>query len=244
MRRSPGGTTTAAFDRLDRASRDHLHAAMGRIVGASSIQRGMSFGAAAGLDLRDRPVRTQRGLLVQASGRRFQFQEPGGLEYDRYTLGAYGYLPIRGHVLSLRGLVERTSAADDLVIPFYLLPSLDGHLLPGYASHRFFGRDLLSLTAEYIVPLFQFSDVFAVDALLSTGAGSVYDDLAEQFEASISFDRVLESGRTYPLRPSAAIGFALESASTFGWDLRVLLGWGTEGIRLVKFGFIHDLQGI
>lgn len=233
-----------ALMRLSAASLRHLDAASGSLPGTSALQRGISYGTAAGLDLRDRPYRPRRGVLLQASMRRFRFQEPGNLRFERYAVGAYGYLPLRGGVLSLRTLLELTEADGDVTLPFYFLPSLDGRTLPGYAIHRFFGNDLFALTVEYAVPLFQFANVVALDALFSAGAGSVYDDISEQFEARISFDDVFDDGAgAYPLRPSAATGIALESDAR-GWDVRILLGWGTEGLRLVKFGFVHDVQGI
>lgn len=154
-------------------------------------------------------------------------------------------LPVGWNVLSLRALTRRTEADGDLVVPFYLMPSLDGRLLPGYAWNRFFGNDLFVVTAEYAVPLFQLFDSAAMDELFSIGAGSVYDDIFEQFEGSIAVDDIrAAASNAYPLRPSVAVGFHLQSFSTNAWNVRALLGWGTEGIRLVKFGFIRDLMDV
>lgn len=227
-----------AFVRLDGPSQERLTAA----VTGAPLETNV-YGLDAGIDLREGPGRRHRGALLQASARRHTFPQSGRDAFDRYEVGAHLWIAFDQQRLSLRALTRLSDAP--LTVPFYLLPILDDRLLPGYAWYRFVGNDLVAFTLEYAVPIFQFFEYAAMDAVLSAGAASVYDDISEQFESSISFEKTVTADRTaYPLRPSAAIGFELESFTEDGWSTRVLLGWSPEGIRLVRFGFVHDLQSV
>jgi hypothetical protein len=94
-------------------------------------------------------------------------------------------------------------------------------------------------------PLFNVYNTVGFDALLSLGAGNVYDDLFDQFRADIAFKDNLDLGQaSYPLHPSIAVGFDFYRARPGGFTFRVLAGLGTEGVRLVRFGFVQDLRDI
>ena len=215
------------------------------VLSTDRVFKGIGFGVAAGIDLRDNPIRSTKGLYLQGFATRYDFSEPSGLAYDQFGASAHAFLPFRDNTLAVRAVVELTRNEGDVDIPFFLLPSLHGRMLPGYSWNRFFGNDLFALQFEYVVPVFDVLNWAALDALLSVGAASVYDDLFDQFKPALTFDRELEPGReTYPLRPSAAIGFQIESLSRHDFNLRVLLGWGSEGVRAVRFGFVQDLRDI
>lgn len=233
-----------ATERLDERSLHNLQFSTGSGED-DGLQEGLAYGLLGGIDLRDRPVRPRRGMLVQAIAQRFDFQTPSGLTYDQLGIYAYGFIPVRSGTVALRAVTQLTDQRSSVTIPFYLLPSLHGRILPGYSWDRLFGPDMLALTIEYQVPLFNIFDWAALDWLFSVGAGNVYDDLFDQFEAVITFKEHLEPGRdTYPLRPSISTGFDFFTFDPTGWDARILLGWGTEGIRLVKFAFVHDLRKV
>ncbi len=230
-----------ALGRIDAESRRNLEF----VTGEAGVQEGFAYGLTAGIDLLDRPIHPRSGLLVQASVQRYAFDEPVGLEYDQHSVYAYGYVPLREGVVALRAVTLLTDQRGDTIIPFYLLPSLHGRLLPGYAWNRFFGPDLLVLNLEYVRPLFNAFNAVGMDGLLSFSAGNVYDDLFDQFKPAVTFDKTIEPDQaSYPLRPSLAAGFDLYSSRRGGFDFRVLLGLGTEGVRLVRFSFVHDLRGI
>lgn len=233
-----------AIARLDTESFENLRFSTG-FGEAQAVQEGLAYGVMSGIDLRDQPVRPRRGLLLQGIAQRFDFSQPSGLQYDQYEFYVYGFVPFRAGTLALRAVTRLTDQRSDVTIPFYLLPSLHGRILPGYSWDRFFGPDLLAFTFEYKMPLFNVFNWAAMDALLSAGAGNVYDDLFDQFEADITFKDELKPGQdSYPMRPSISAGFDLFTLEPGGFDVRVLLGWGTEGIRLVKFGFVHDLREV
>ena len=233
-----------AISRLDPESLENLELTAGS-SSSDRIQKGFAFGLVGGIDLLDRALRPRRGLLLQASTQRFQFDVPDGLEYDQHGFYAYGFLPVRRGVVALRAVTILTNQRGTTPIPFYFLPSLHGRMLPGYSWDRFVAPDLFVLTAEYMHPLFNVYNIIGLDALLSVGAGNVYDDLFDQFKADLTFEDDPSPGQaSYPLRPSVAAGFDLYRANRSGFDFRVLVGLGTEGIRLVRFGFVHDLRDI
>ena len=236
---------TGATSKLSPESLSNLLSSAGMLPNSTDFYEGFGYGLAAGIDLRDNPIRTGKGLLVQGFANRYDFGGVPEPAYDQYGVSAYAYVPVGTNTLALRVNTQLTSNRGEGDIPFFLLPSLHGRMLPGYSWDRFFGMDLLAVNLEYIVPLFDLYRWVAMDALVSVGAANVYDDISEQFEPSVSFDKRLEPNQeTYPLRPSAAVGFQVESFTRFDLDIRVLLGWGTEGMRLVKFGFVQDLRDI
>ncbi len=232
-----------AIGRLDSESLQNLEFAT---VGPSDgVQEGASYGLVAGIDMLDRPVRPRSGLLFQGSLQRFTFGSPNGLEFDQHEIHLYGFIPVLSGIIALRGVTVLTDQRGTTPIPFYLLPSLHGRVLPGYSWDRFFGPDLLALNVEYIYPLVDAYGLLRLDGLLAVGAGSVYEDLFDQFAAEITFTGDLERGReSYPLRPSITAGFDLYRENRTGFDLRVLVGLGTEGISLVRFAFMRDLRDV
>ena len=228
-----------AVSRLSPESLENL------LLSTDRLFEGMGYGVAAGIDLRDDPILSTKGLHLQGFATRYDFSEPDGLAYDQFGAFAHAFLPFRDNTLAVRAVMQLTRNEGDVDIPFFLLPSLHGRMLPGYSWDRFFGNDLLALQLEYMVPVFNVRNWAALDALLSVGAANVYDDLFDQFKPALTFDRELDSDRdSYPLRPSAAIGLQIKSFSRHDFNLRVLLGWGTEGVRVVRFGFVQDLRDI
>ncbi|MEX0747438.1 MAG: hypothetical protein WD275_05505 [Rhodothermales bacterium] len=230
---------SGAVGRLSAESLENL------VLSTERVFEGMGYGVAAGIDLRDNPIRSTKGLYLQGFATRYDFSEPSGLLYGQFGASAHAFLPFRDNTFAIRAVMLLTRNEGEVDIPFFLLPSLHGRMLPGYSWDRFFANDLFALQLEYVVPVFDVFNWAALDAIISAGAAGVYDDLFDQFKPALSFDRELEPGReTYPLRPSAAIGFQIDSFSRHDFNLRVLLGWGTEGVRVVRFGFVQDLRDI
>ncbi len=234
---SPG-----AVQRLSPLSQLYLFYAAGETSDAPRYQEGLTVGLSGALDFRDRPARPRRGLLLEASAHRSEFRATPNIAFDRFEAYAYGYIPVRDNTFAVRVVAMNVNHKSKAPIPFYMHPTLDDRLLPGYSRNRFYGNDLLALTAEYGVTLFQMVGFAAMDALLSAGVGNVYLDMFREFEPAISFDEDPGAGPRYPLRPSVAAGFNLQGYDTDGWSMRVLLGWGVEGVRLVRFAFVHDMR--
>ncbi len=238
-----------ALERMDDLSRRFFLQSVGeapvsRDGSATSVQEGISFGIAGGLDFRDNPIRPRRGAHFQGSARRYLFRGDPGVEFDLLEGYAYFYVPVRDNTLALRTVAMVTESNSDALIPFYLHPTLDDRLLPGYSRYRFYANDLLAITAEYSMPMFVVPQFAALDAVVSVGAGNTYLDLFRHFKPAITFDRDIEGDPRYPLRPSAALGLNLTGYDAGGWSARVLLGWGTEGMRLVRFAFVHDVRRV
>lgn len=229
-----------AVERLSPLSTIYLFYSAGE-RGAPDVQEGGRFGIAAAVDLRDRPARPRSGLLVQGSAQRFRSPE-SNVKFDFFRADVNAFVPVGDNVIAVRLVGMNVNHLTRTRIPFYVHPRLDSHLLPGYSRDRFHGNDLLVVTAEYAMPLFQIPDFAALDALVSLGAGNVYFDLFREFKPAITFDEEVRSSDEYPLRPSAAIGFNLQGYDVGGWEMRVLLGWGTEGVQLVRFGFVQDVR--
>lgn len=235
---------SGAVQRLDPLSQQYLFYAAGETADAPEYQEGLAIGISGALDFRDHAARPRRGLLLQASAHRSEFRAAPNIAFDRFEASAYGYIPLRDHTLAVRVVAMNVNHKSKAIIPFYMHPTLDDRLLPGYSRNRFYGNDLLALTAEYGLTLFQVSGFAAMDALLSAGVGNVYFDMFREFEPVISLDEDPGAGPRYPLRPSVAAGFNLQGYDTDGWSMRVLLGWGVEGVRLVRFAFVHDIRRV
>src|SRR5690606_40300724 len=127
-------------------------------------------------------------------------------EFDLLESYAYFYVPVRTNTLALRTVAMVTKSNSEALIPFYLHPTLDDRLLPGYSRSRFYANDILAITAEYSMPMFVVPQFAALDAVVSVGAGNTYLDLFRHFKPASTFDRDIEGDPLYPLRPRAARG--------------------------------------
>jgi len=214
----------------------------GRDPGREQI--GVRLGASVQLDTRDDARRPTEGLLLQGIWDHYVSLDDSGLDFDQLDLNAYGYVPLGGaHRLALQGRLAVTFERDDVPVPFYQLPTLDGSLVPGWNRSRFVGADRLITSALYRFPLFDVSGLVRFEGHLGIHAASVYDDIGDQFEASLSFDDPLPAQETtFPLRPAISAGLQ------FGLPLRtrtlveLALGGSPEGVSGVRLTFSRDLS--
>ena len=240
-----------ALEALDERSREHLRYVAGET--GSAVRDGAWYGLGAGVDTRDARARSTRGLLVQTTYERYTSGAEPNVRLDRLGASAYAFLPLGrllpagagAQVLTLRVAVETTRDRGEAPVPFYLLPSLNGGLASGYAWDRFVGADLLALSLEYRMLLFDAFGLLGLEGLLSLHAASVYDDLFAQFEPAVSFERRLAPGRrTYPLRPGLGVGARVVSLFEDRVYLEGTLGLSPEGLGAVSIGFVYDLRSL
>lgn len=198
------------------------------------------------LDLRNRRVAPRGGLALEARWVRFSSSTSADVRFDRLQLGAHFAVPsVRDHVVAARALLIRTSDRGEAPIPFYLLPTLDQQMLPGYGHNRFHGSDLFVMNVEYRVPVARVMNLYRVDALVHAGAGSVYESFSDQFRLSVSFDRRLErTGGGVPLRPGAGLGVSVASLMNERVLLHWIVGWSPDRVTALpmRFEFTADLQ--
>ncbi len=225
--------------RTDPGTRNHLPS-FGR---AESV---WGAGFAAALDLRDRRVAPGRGASFDTRLVRYASETQADLRFDRLQFGAHVVIPLFfEHVLAARAVLIDTRNHGSSALPFYLLPTLDQHLLPGTRYNRFHGEDLLVFNLEYRWPLLNLLEMYQVDALVHAGAGSVYDSLTEQFRPAVSMDRTLAVGQTgVPLRPGLGLGLAVASLANDRMLVHWIVGWSPDRVTALpmRFEFTADLR--
>ena len=210
-----------------------------------SRQRGLRAGLDLIVDTRDRRHGTTRGVLLQASGSVYDEVRAADLRFVRLDLRAHGFVPLGGrHRLAVGLRTAITDNVDDEPVPFYLLPTLDGRTVPGWARGRFVGSDLLRLRALYRFPLFRFRDLLTVEGHVGAHAASVYNDLGDEFAFDVSFNEVLDPGSTVPLRPAASTGLRLGPLFRDETYVDVALGVSPEGVTGVRFTFVQSLRSL
>lgn len=236
-----------AFEALSAASRLSLLSAAGDAsVGTDNQQTGIVVGFDVGFDTRDRNYLATRGVLVQASAKRYSELGDFDLAFAQYRVEAYGFVPLgRSHAIALRAQSAFTDNQGDVPVPFYFLHRLDGRTVPGLLRERFYGNDLLVLSAGYRFPLFEPGGLLDLSGQITAHAASVYDDFFDQFEAAISFDEDLDPMRdTYPLRPAVSASLHLVPLFRDESYLDVGIGLSPEGITAVRVSFTHHLRNI
>lgn len=198
------------------------------------------------LDLRDRRAAPKRGVAAEARFVRYASRTLPDLRFDRMQLGAHFAIPLFfEHVFSARALLVETRNRGTDALPFYLLPTLDHHRLPGYGHNRFQGMDLLVFNFEYRAPVAELFELYRVEALVHAGAGSVYDSLSEQFRAAISLDRRIATGdKGVPLRPGVGLGLSVASLANDRMLLHWIVGWSPDRVTALpmRFEFTADLR--
>ena len=208
-------------------------------------QWGVQAGVNAAFDTRDRHRGATRGVLVQASWMRYAELSSGDVQIDRLTAGAYGYVPLSGsHHVALRLQAAVSTDRGDHPAPFYLLPKLDGRLVPGWAPERFFGADRLIGSILYRFPLVRLRDLFGLDGHLGVHAASVYNDLGEQFALDVSFDETVAADGSVPLRPAASVGVRLDPLFRDETYFDLALGLSPEGVTGVRLQFTRTLDSV
>jgi hypothetical protein len=128
-------------------------------------------------DTRDHRGHPTRGGLYRVALARYSDRGAGTFSFNRYEAEGAQFVPVADSriVLAVRGWLAASAAADDGVVPFYLLPSLGGsNTLRSYADYRFHDRNMVVLNAETRVALFTH-----VDAAVFFDAGNVAPRLAD-----------------------------------------------------------------
>lgn len=229
-----------AFVNLDPASQRSLLDA----VGGSTT--GVTYGLELAFDTRDRRFYATRGALLLLTARRYDgFDEPSFAHYTT-TASLFGFVPMSAHrhVLFGRAVLAMAHPTGDAPLPFYLLPVLDDELLGTYTSYRFTGNDLVALTLGYRLPLFTLFDWFALDANVQLSAANAYDDLAAQFEPSITFDtdRIASEGARTSLRPSISVGLDVVNLDEDRIVIGGQMGIDPEGYRFGTMRFVYGIR--
>lgn len=204
---------------------------------------GVAIGFETALDSRDSMAGTRHGMLLQATAYRWWLFTRQVSAYNRFSLSSYGFIPIsRKGTLALRAVLMLTRAQPRTDIPFFFLPRLDRRLIPGFPSYRFYDRDVLVFGAEYRHHLLNILDLTGIEVLFSLNAGSVYQNVFNDFAASVSLKKDLRKENPVPsLRPTAGLGFRLFSASADRVYFTGMLGLSAEGFSLLTFRFVSDL---
>jgi hypothetical protein len=212
----------------------------------NGTQWGVQAGLRAAYDTRDRRRGATRGLLFAAAWERYAELSDGDVQVDRLTASAHGVVPLGGrHRLALRLQTAIATDRGDAVVPFYLLPKLDGRQVPGWAHERFFGFDRLAASALYRFPIARLQNLFAVGGHVGVHAASVYDDLGEQFALDLSFQETLAPpGSDVPLRPALSTGVRLGPLFRDETYFDLALGVSPEGITGVRFQFVRALGAV
>lgn len=230
-----------AFERMDLGGRQHLDDLL-----ATPERTGLWVGLAGGLDTRDAGARPRGGVLLQGEVSRFAPLTPDLASLVRVDIAAHGFFPVGASgVLALRGVAAVTAQGAGTPAAFFQLPTLNASLLPGYEWDRFFGNDLLSLSVEYRHLVFAGFNLAGLEALGAVHAGSVYDDLFEQFTPAVTFehDVAARPGR-YPLRPALSVGARVIALSSDAVYLQGVYALSPEGSGTSSFGFVVDLLAL
>jgi hypothetical protein len=232
---------------LDPRSQVHLRQlASARVGPLPPEQTGLQAGVDVQYDTRPPTARPPQGVLLEARWSRYVDLSDAFLNYDRFDLAAYGFLPLRGaHHLVGRLSLARTVARGRAAIPYYLRPTLDATLVPGWARHRFVDSDRLVGSVLYRFPLAQPFGVVELGGHLGVHAASVYEDLFDDATLDLTFDESLDRNRaSVPLRPAASIGLHLGLAFRQTPSLDLALGVSPEGVTAVRFTLNQDLQAL
>jgi hypothetical protein len=228
-----------AFARLDADSRQSLERAVG------NASTGLSFGPEVILDLTDEPRHPRRGLLASFTARMYEGLDDDPFRYRSASATLHGFVPTLSprHVLEARALLAVTREAGDRPVPFFALPTLDADLVGGYPRFRMVGRDLLALSLGARFPVLDVLNWVGLEGELVFHAANAYDDVFEQLEPSVSFERNLERvGDRARLRPAVTVGGHLMD---LGRRLPILsgqIGFSPEGFELATLAFVVDLR--
>lgn len=232
---------------LDTRSRRHLRQlASDRIGPLESGHTALRPGLDVQYDTRPRSTRPTRGLLLEGSWFRYVDVTSSFVRYDWLNLGATGYVSLGGtHHLVGRLSLAHTAARGRASVPYYLRPTLDGSLVPGWARLRFVDSDRLIGSVLYRFPIVQPRNVLRIDGHLGVHAASVYDDVFSDAALDLAFEESLDPGRTsVPLRPAASVGLHLGLSFRETPSLDLALGLSPEGISAVRFTLNQDLQAL
>ena len=232
---------------LDDQSRVHLQQlASDRVGSLSPEQTGLRVGVNLQYDTRPPAARPRRGILLEAGWSRYVDLSASLLHYDRFDLAAVGSLPLYGaHHLVARLSLVHTAARGRAAVPYYLRPTLDGPLVPGWVRHRFVDSDRLVGSLLYRFPLVQPFGLVDLGGHLGVHAASVYDDVFSDAALDLTFEEAPDlDPSSVPLRPAASLGLHLGLTFRQTPSLDLALGISPEGITAVRFTLNQDLQAL
>lgn len=211
---------------------------------AGSEQTGARLGVDLRYDTRDRLSVTTRGLLLQGTWDRYVPLNDRDLRFDQVDLDAYGYVPLGGvHRIASRLSLTLTENRGNETVPVYMLPTVGGAVVPGWARSRFVASERLLASTLYRFPLLHFEDLLTLEGHVGLHLAGVYETLGEQFSPSISFDDPgVPNGSTRPLRPSASAGLRFAMPRREHIDIELAAGISPEGVSLVRFSLVRSLQ--
>ena len=209
-------------------------------------QTGLRAGVDLRFDTRNQAEVTTRGVLLQATWDRYVPLDGTALRFDQVDLDAYGYVPLGGvHRLATRLSMTLTRNRDDAPVPVYMLPTVGGAVVPGWARGRFVAADRLLASALYRFPLLHYENLFTLDGHLGAHVAGTYDALDDQFSTSVSFDEnVLPTGDSRPLRPSASAGLRFAMPEREHVSIELAAGVSPEGVSVVRFSLVRSLQSL
>jgi len=224
----------------------HLDALTGSGGTLADPLTGVVVGADLALDTRDRQEAPIRGWLVRASADRFTGLTSSDPTRDRFEGEIATWIPLGGrHRLALSASAQVTRRRSGNPVPFFLRSTLDGRQLPGYDRSRFADNDRLTGALRYEFPLYEFGNLFVVEGHAGVHAGSVYRNVFDQFEASVSFDENLsfESSTppSVPLRPAVSTGIRAGPLFRDQAFVQLALGVSPEGVSGVRVTFVQPL---
>lgn len=237
----------APSSKLDDRSQTHLQQLASPRVGPLDPQHtAIQVGMDVQYDTRSPMTRPTEGLLLEARWARYVGVSSSFLNFDRLHLGVYGYLPVGGaHHLVGRVSLAHTAAHGRASVPYFLRPTLDGTLVPGWARHRFVGSDRLIGSVLYRFPLAQPFSVFQLGGHVGAHAASVYDDFFDDATLDLTFEDAMQPEVSpVPLRPAASIGLHLGLTFRQTPSVDLALGVSPEGVTAVRFTLNQDLQAL
>ncbi|MDT0630503.1 hypothetical protein RQM47_12780 [Rubrivirga sp. S365] len=219
-------------------------------VAADQSRYGLSAGVGVATDLRDDPGYTRSGTFALVEARRFVALDGSDLQLNRLSASATTYVPLGGRAaVVVRGIGVLTRRVDDDgdgAIPFFYLPVLDDRVATAFRQDRLTGRDLVAVGAGVRLPVLDALGLYGVDALVMGYLGNVYDDVFDQFEASVSFEERAEAAADghAPLRPSLALGLSLVDLRAGRMLLGGVLGVGPGGVTAASLQVTYDLRDV
>lgn len=231
---------------LDGRSRTHLQQlASNRVGPLDPNQTGLRVGVGAEYE----PSGSQRGepgVRLQARWSRYVDVSSSFVRFDQVEFGAYPSVPLGGHHHLVGRLdLSLTRSRGRASVPFYMRPTLEAAVVPGWPRHRFVDSDRLMASLLYRFPVARIFGIVDLDAHLGVHASNVYDDFFSDAAFDVSFDETLPpSDDSVPLRPSASAGFRLGLPFREVPSLEVAVGASPEGISVARLTLSQTLGAL
>ncbi len=231
---------------LDARSQSHLDQLTGETERPGPRQSGLRLGFDVRYDTRNRTFWATRGALLQSSWTRYHDVGSSFVHFDQFDAAAYGYVPlVDAHRLVGRLSATVTHSRGDAPVPFYMLPTLGGPLVPGWNRSRFVASDRLIASTLYRFPLVDFRELFRMEGHVGLHAANVYGNLFSDAAVDLSFDQSLAPDATsIPLRPAASVGLRVGTPFRHLSFFDFAVGLSPEGVSAVRFTFQRSLQAV